>query len=166
MPIYEFYCPHCNVIFNFFSRTVNTTKIPKCPRCGKRRMQRLVSRFSSVRHRGEDGGEGEDLPVDEERLEQAVNVLEREAGSLNEEDPRQAARLMRRFADITGLKFSPKMEEAMRRMEAGEDPEAIEEELGDELESEEEPFIFPGEGGGATKRRRRPPQRDETLYDL
>ena len=26
MPIYEFYCPDCNTLFNFFSRTINTSK--------------------------------------------------------------------------------------------------------------------------------------------
>jgi len=130
-------------------------------------MRRMISRFSSLRSTssGEDSGE-EDLPLDESRLEQAVSALEKEAGSLDEEDPRQAARLMRRFADMTGLKFSEPMEEAMRRMEAGEDPEAIEEEMGDLLESEEEPFVFPGQEGGGRKRSRPPPRRDEKLYDL
>ena len=167
MPIYEFYCARCNTIFSFFSRTVNTAKIPRCPRCGGRRMRRMVSRFASVRSpcSGEDAGE-EDLPLDESRLEQAVSALEKEAGSLDEEDPRQAARLMRRFADMTGLRFSEPMEEAMRRMEAGENPEAIEEEMGDLLESEEEPFVFPGQEGGRRKPRRPPPRRDEKLYDL
>ena len=31
MPIYEFYCAKCNTIYNFFSRTANTDKIPTCP---------------------------------------------------------------------------------------------------------------------------------------
>ena len=33
MPIYEFYCRKCNTIYNFFSRSVNTEKIPFCPKC-------------------------------------------------------------------------------------------------------------------------------------
>jgi len=168
MPIYEFYCARCNMIFIFLSRTVNPRKVPRCPRCGNPRMRRMISRFSSIRARGE-GEEGgpDELPVDETRLERAVSALEKEASAVDEEDPRQAARLMRRFADATGLKFSPTMEEAMRRMEAGEDPEAIEEEMGELLESEEEPFVFPGEQGSrAPGGRRAPPARDEKLYDL
>ncbi|MCK4728291.1 MAG: zinc ribbon domain-containing protein, partial [Desulfobacterales bacterium] len=37
MPIYEFYCEDCNTIFNFFSRSVNTTKRPPCPRCKQKK---------------------------------------------------------------------------------------------------------------------------------
>jgi hypothetical protein len=57
------------------------------------------------------------------------------------------------------------MEEALRRMERGEDPEQVEAEMGDLLESED-PFVFnekKGRGGNAA---RRAPIRDETLYDL
>jgi hypothetical protein len=58
------------------------------------------------------------------------------------------------------------MQEAMRRMEAGEDPDKIEEEMGDLLEAEEPEF---GASGGSLRqwsRKLRPPQVDETLYDL
>ena len=50
-------------------------------------------------------------------------------------------------------------------MEAGEDPDAIEAELGDVLE-EEEPFALAEKKGSAGGRKRPPPKRDETLYDL
>ena len=55
------------------------------------------------------------------------------------------------------------MEEAIRRMEAGEDPERIEAEMGDIIE-QEEPFVFDGNKGPRPKRAE--PHRDETLYDL
>jgi hypothetical protein len=61
------------------------------------------------------------------------------------------------------------MEEAMRRMEAGEDPDRIEEEMGSLLEEEEPEFGEPeGSPGrlGSLRRRLRPPQVDETLYEL
>lgn len=57
------------------------------------------------------------------------------------------------------------MEEAIRRMEAGEDPDKIEEEMGDPLE--EEPGF--GESGRSLRqlsKRLKPPEVDETLYDL
>jgi hypothetical protein len=49
-------------------------------------------------------------------------------------------------------------------MEAGEDPDAIEAEMGDLLE-EDEPFLLPGKKG-AKSTRRPAPTKDETLYDL
>jgi hypothetical protein len=50
-------------------------------------------------------------------------------------------------------------------MEAGEDPDAIEAEMGDLLE-EEEPFLLPDKKEGAKRARRPAPRRDEKLYDL
>lgn len=87
----------------------------------------------------------------------------RMAGSLDEndaEDPRTMARMMRRIAEASGERLTPTMEEMFRRMEAGEDPEALEDELGPQLEAEmgEEGGE---EGGGAGE-----PSRDEGLYGL
>ncbi len=118
MPIYEFYCRDCNTIFSFFSRAVNTSKRPKCPRCRKRTLDRQVSRFAAVGRAGK-GGEEADLPVDETRMERAMESLAAEAEGMNEDDPRQAARLMRRMGDMTGMQFGAGMEEAIHRMEAG-----------------------------------------------
>ncbi len=42
-----------------------------------------------------------------------MNALVREADRMNKEDPRQAADLMRRMSDITGLKMGQSMEEAL-----------------------------------------------------
>jgi hypothetical protein len=50
-------------------------------------------------------------------------------------------------------------------MEAGEDPDAIEAEMGDLLE-DEEPFLLPDKKGAAKKSKRPAPMRDEKLYDL
>ncbi|MGQ9663587.1 MAG: FmdB family zinc ribbon protein [Kiritimatiellia bacterium] len=168
MPIYEFYCADCHTIFNFLSRTVNTTARPLCPRCGKRRLDRQVSLFGMIR-RGSRGEESEDLPIDEQKMEQAVSALADEAENINEDDPRQAANLMRKFTKMTGLKLSDSMEEALGRMEAGEDPDEIEEEMGDLLENEENPFVLGAEKRKRGRERRKPrgaPARDETLYEL
>ncbi|MCX7591991.1 MAG: zinc ribbon domain-containing protein [Kiritimatiellae bacterium] len=168
MPIYEFYCADCHTIFNFLSKTVNTTARPLCPRCGKRKLERQVSLFAMTRKTGE-GDEAGDLPVSEEKMEHAIEALASEAENINEDDPRQAATLMRKFTKMTGLGLSDTMEEALGRMEAGEDPEKIEEEMGDLMENDEEPFVF----GEQKKRRavratgfRGAPARDETLYEL
>ena len=106
----------------------------------------------------------EDLPIDESKMEKAMEILAREADGINEDDPRQAAKLMRKFTDATGASLGPSMEEALKRMEAGEDPDQIEAEMGDPIE-EEEPFMFEGKPKGM-KAKKAPPRRDETLYDL
>jgi putative FmdB family regulatory protein len=164
MPIYEFYCPDCNTIFSFFSQTVNTTKKPKCPHCKTRTLSRQVSIFA-VTGKVKENSEFDDLPIDESKMEKAMEALAGEADGISEDDPRQAANLMRKLSDMTGLKLGPGMQEALTRMEKGEDPEKIEAEMGDLLE-EEDPFEFPEKKGGAPKAHRTAPRRDETLYDL
>lgn len=162
MPIYEFYCKNCHMIFNFFSASINTETRPLCPKCEKIRLERQMSVFSTPRHRGEE----EDTPfpdIDESKMEQAMNLLASEAEAVDENDPRQAANLMRKFSDLTGLNLGPGMEEALRRMEAGEDPDQIEAEMGDLLE-EEDPFSFKEKVSRI--RAARPPKVDEKMYYL
>ena len=172
MPIYEFYCGGCNTIYNFLARRVDTTSLPVCPRCKRRKLRRQVSIFAATnRARGKDGadsaaGDGIDNmpPIDEIKMERAVEALAGEAERIDENDPRQAAGLMKKFSKMTGMEFGAGMQEAVRRMEDGEDPEAVEAEMGDAIEKEE-PFIMPG-GQSTAKVRRRPPARDTTLYEL
>ncbi|MBN1932597.1 MAG: zinc ribbon domain-containing protein [Desulfobacterales bacterium] len=164
MPIYEFYCKDCHTIFNFFSKTVNTTKNPNCPKCKHQTLSRQVSIFAVTGKAKEETG-GDDLPFDENKMEQAIQMVAGEAEKINEDDPRQAADLMRRLSDMTGLELGAGMNEALKRMEKGEDPEQIEAEMGDLLEKEE-PFLLPDKKGKAFKVKYKAPIKDETLYDL
>ena len=106
MPIYEFYCEDCNTIFNFFSKTINTTKKPKCPKCKTKKLSRQMSAFSFTGKAKEDS-DMDDLPFDETKMEKAMQMLAGEAENINEEDPRQAANLMRKLTDMTGLELGP-----------------------------------------------------------
>jgi len=163
MPIYEFYCHKCNTVYSFFSRTVNTEKIPNCPKCKRVKLKRQMSIFARVSGGKEEGAVDDMPPIDEAKMEKAMAMIAGEADKINEDDPRQAAMLMRKFSDATGLNLGPGMEEVLSRMERGEDPEKIEQEMGDLLEGED-PFIF---GAKAKKGSRKPaPRIDETLYDL
>ncbi|MEE9402348.1 MAG: zinc ribbon domain-containing protein [Desulfobacteria bacterium] len=162
MPIYEFYCEDCNTIFNFFSSSVNTTKRPLCPKCKQKKLKRQMSTFARLTGAKEEG-DLDDLPIDEAKMEKAMSLLAREAEGINEDDPRQAVNLMRKLSDAAGVGLGPGMEEALKRMEAGEDPEQIEAEMGDLLE-QEEPFVMEGKKGRRVKQRT--PYRDETLYEL
>ena len=169
MPIYEFYCARCHAIYSFLARTPGTKKRPACPRCNAPDLDRRASSFAVSRGRTDAAGVPGDLPdVDETRLERAMESLAGEAESLDEADPRGAARLMRRLYETAGLPLGSGMEEALRRMEAGEDPEAIEEEMGEILE--EDPLSGEAEQrearGPGPRRRLRPPRVAPELYEL
>ena len=179
MPIYEFYCGTCHRVFNFLSRSINTSARPACPKCGQPELSRRVSSFAISKGRKEApaataGPEG--MPdMDDPRMEKAMEALAGEAEGMNEDDPRQAARLMRKIFGATGMPIKGGMEEALRRMESGEDPEKIEQEMGDVFE--EDPFggdspLGPGgsEGSGSAARwalrRVLPPSVDPVLYEM
>ena len=168
MPIYEFYCPSCHTIYSFWSKRVETERVPPCPQGGRHCLSRQVSRFSVTS--GGEKGEGDemgDLPVDEAKLERAMTDLASQAEGLDEDDPRAAARLMRKLSESTGMEYGEAMQEALRRLEAGEDPDAVEEEMGGLLEGDEEPFSRAGmEKKGGRRQRQAPPVRDDTLYDM
>jgi putative FmdB family regulatory protein len=167
MPIYEFYCRQCHTIYNFFSRTVNTDTIPNCPRCQTVKLQRKVSLFAplSGTHDNPDEANDDLPPFDEAKMERAMGTLAREAEHLDEDNPRQAANLMRKLSDMTGLQMGSAMQEALSRMESGEDPEQIEAEMGDALENEE-PFLLGSKSGKSGTAPLSPPNVDDTLYEL
>lgn len=164
MPIYEFYCVDCHTIFSFFCRKVNTTGRPPCPKCGRKQLERQVSTFAMTGKAG--AGEGVDnMPFDEKKMESAMTTLASEAEHVNEDDPKQAAKLMRKFTNMSGLELTGGMEEALKRLESGENPEQIESELGNLMDSGEEPFVLPGKKGKG-RGRKSPPARDTKLYEM
>jgi hypothetical protein len=114
--------------------------------------------ISKNRSEGEQHG-GPD--IDESKLEQAMQMMAREAEGMDEDDPRQAAQMMKRLCSATGLELGPGMQEAMRRLEAGEDPDQVEAEMGDVLENDEL-FTMARKGGRIS----RPPETDDRIYDL
>ncbi len=163
MPIYEYYCDQCNVIFNFYSSRVNTTKIPSCPRCGKEELARQISTFATIGKSKDEGGDDQLGGLDESKMEHAFASLMREAERINEDDPKQMASLMRKFTSQTGIHLGDSMEEAISRMEAGEDPEQVEKDMGEVLN--EEDFSLESMKKGVLRQRSQPTH-DEKLYDL
>lgn len=161
MPVYEFYCERCNTIYKFFSKRVDTEKIPNCPTCKDIKLIRRPSLFAAVLRSKDDAT---DIPrIDESKMERVLSELTRDAEKIKEDDPRQAAYLMRRLTDATGLRMGAGMEEALSRLEKGEDPEKIEEEMGD-IFDEEEPFAFEEKQKRLAKKPT--PRIDEALYEL
>lgn len=161
MPIYEFYCQPCNTIFNFYAKRVDTVTRPACPRCGKPELTRQVSLFSAIGRAVEEDGQLDGL--DENKMENAIESLMRESQGLNEDDPKQMAGLMRKFSERTGINLGENMEEAIARMERGEDPQQIEQEMGDLFSDDD--FSFETMKKKALAKSKQPAH-DETLYDL
>lgn len=139
MPIYEFACPKCRRIFNFLSKRVNPDRQPVCPKCGHKKLARQISRFSATKGLREaapsDPATGEPTPdLDDPKVARAMAEMEREMEHLDENNPRHMARLIRKMKDIMPAGSMPKeMDIAIKRLEAGEDPEKIEADMGDVL---------------------------------
>ena len=183
MPIYEYYCPDNHRIYQFYAKTLAQGRsIPKCPDHPGYRMIKSISAFAVLKWTGKetagDGDQGEgsfDPPAgagDDPRTEAALAAMEGEFANVDENDPRAMGRMMRRMAEATGEKIDGEMEEVVRKLEEGTDPEALEEQLGGEMPGAgEAPGGGLGEGGAKQRlgdkplRLRGQPRRDPKLYD-
>lgn len=164
MPIYEFYCPDNHKIYSFYARSrEQAAKIPKCPDNPKFRMIKMVSGFSITHGSGgeksETEGEGNEPAIDERAMAGLMQEMESAMTGMDENnpDPKVLGRMMRKMAEAAGEKITGGMEEMIRKLEEGADPEKLEEEFGDVLENEE------SASGGY--RRKAAPIRDPKLYD-
>ena len=169
MPIYEFACPRCRKIFSFLSKRVNPSRKPACPKCGGKKMIKEVSRFAMIKGVEEPkagGGMEEDGPpmpdLDDPRIARAMGELERDMEHMDENNPKHMAHMMRKMKDLLPADAMPKeMEIAIKRLEQGEDPEKIEEDMGDVLGD----FMGDDEEGGMGGMGGMPYSRDAGLYD-
>ncbi len=166
MPIYEFACPKCRRIFNFLSKRINPDRVPVCPKCGNKKMTKQMSRFAMSKGLKEPaasaaGAAGEEPPMpdfDDPRVARAMNEMERDMEHLDENNPKHMAHMMRKMKDLMPPGMMPKeMDIAIKRLEAGEDPEKIEADMGDVL-GDLMGGPEGGPGGGAY-------QHDAGLYD-
>lgn len=172
MPIYEFYCPENNTIFSFLAKSMAyQNKTPRCPVDPSYSMKKRISGFAFIGK----AKDPEDMDpamdnMDEGKMERVMAELERDMAGFDEEnpDPRQMAHLMRKMSDLTGEKLPGEFEDMVKRLEAGEDPEKLEEEYGDLMEGDD--FDVGGEGAEARLRLLRRKilgsKRDPDLYDM
>jgi hypothetical protein len=192
MPIYEYYCPDNHTIYQFYAKTLaqgQTT--PRCPDNPKFRLRKLVSAFAVTRGGAkeepstpppgaEPAGEGPEDP----RMEAALGAMEREFSQVDENDPKAMARMLRRMSELSGEKIDGEMEEVVRKLEEGADPDSLEEQFGADEKAGagmDDPYgedmgMGPGAGPEATpadpkeprhrfRVRRTAPRRDPKLYD-
>lgn len=181
MPIYEFYCPQNHTVYQFYAKTLAQGKtVPRCPDNPRFKLQKMMSTFAVASGGRSDeaspgpaaaGAEPEDA-----RMEAAMGAMEQEFSSVDENDPWAMGRMMRRMAEMTGEKIDGEMEEVVRKLEEGADPESLEEQMGGGPEGDPngdgmEPGM-PGmkpkeqrEARARLKARRGPALRDPKLYD-
>ena len=162
MPIYEFYCPDNHRVYQFLARNPQLRgRMPLCPDNPAFRMEKQVSRFAVI-GRAREGEADPFAGLDEAGMESVMAGLAEEMDGMDESDPdpRRLGHCLRRLTDVMGDKVPPLLREAVRRLEAGEDPEKLE----TEFDSEGDDLLF-AEVKRLT-RQARAPERDPKLYDL
>jgi putative FmdB family regulatory protein len=109
VPIYEYHCNSCRKRVSLLVRSIASPPRPTCPKCGGRKMARLLSRFAVVRS-------------EESRLESLADPSK--LGDLDESDPKSVARWAKRMGkelgEDLGEDFDEMMEGAMDEGAAGE----------------------------------------------
>jgi putative FmdB family regulatory protein len=165
MPIYEFACPDCRKIFNFLSKRLQPAAPPTCPKCGGRKMVKQLSSFAMPRGVKEPSGapesEGGMPDMDDPRIASVMSEMERDMEHMDENNPRHMAHMMKKMKDLMPAGSVPKeFDVAIKRLEAGEDPEKIEADMGDVLGN-----FMGGEEGGASGGGRGGYTHDSGLYD-
>ena len=137
MPIYEYYCQDNHTIYQFYAKTLAQGKwVPKCPDNPKFKLRKLVSAFAVTTGGKSDepappqsGAEAGDSAEDA-RMEAAMGAMEKEFSGVDENDPKAMARMMRKMSEMTGEKIDGEMEEVVRKLEEGADPDSLEEQWG------------------------------------
>ncbi len=127
MPIYEYRCNDCNRKSSIFFRSIaeaDKGRELSCPRCGSPSLRRLFSRFAVVRGAASEGEE--------------IYDFDKMVAGLDEDDPKSMARWARRMGQEMGEDLGPEFDEAMGRIEAGEDPDSVLDEVDRGIASGEE----------------------------
>jgi putative FmdB family regulatory protein len=113
VPLYDFRCKDCQHTFTLAYASVEAMENadPRCPACGSGALSQLITGVSVI-------------ASEETRMDRMADPA-RFAG-LDEDDPRAMGQAMRQMADELGEDLGPEMNEAIGRLEAGEDPASVE----------------------------------------
>jgi len=124
MPVYEYFCPACQIKVGVrLSYAEYGVKKPVCPVCGGKNLKRLIGRVRIAKS-------------EDRRLEDMSDPSL--FGDVDENDPKSIGRALKKMGREMGEDLPPEFDEITARLEAGEDPEAIEKSMPE----------LGGEGGG------------------
>lgn len=116
MPSYEYRCLNCRRRFEIFlSYQAYGARKVTCPHCQSENVQRRIGRIRVAKS-------------EESRLESMADPASL-AGL--EDDPRALGRMMRQMSGELGEEMGPEFDEVVGRLEAGQSPDQIEQDLPD-----------------------------------
>ncbi len=167
MPIYEFYSPKNNTVYQFLARTLAyRDRVPACPDHPDYPLEKRVSRFAVIGRAKEESADDPFGGIDDDKMEGLMAEMEGEMSGMDDDnpDPRQLGRFMRKMTDLMGDKTPPELREIVKRLESGEDPEKLESEFGDLGEGGEGDALF--SQVKKIMRGARQPVRDPKLYEM
>jgi putative FmdB family regulatory protein len=116
MPTYQYRCLNCRKRFEvFMTYQEYETATVTCLHCQSQNVKRLIGRIRIAK-------------TEESRLE---SLADPSALAGLEEDPKAMAQMMRKMSGEMGEELGPEFDEVVDRLEAGQSPEQIEQELPD-----------------------------------
>lgn len=169
MPIFEFYSPDNNKLYQFLARhPSHSQQIPRCPDGDGLRMEKRLSRFAIIGKAKEDAADDPFASLNDQQMASLMADLERDMPDIDDPqaDPRQMGHFMSKLTDAMGSKAPPELREIAKRLASGENPDRLESEFGHLM----------GDGTSGEnllsqviqKLRSQPhePQRDPKLYEM
>jgi putative FmdB family regulatory protein len=115
MPVYEYFCRSCqNRIGVRLSYAEYGTMKPACPVCGGKDLRRVIGRVRIAKS-------------EDQRLDDMADPSY--FGDVDESDPKSMARALKKMGQAMGEDLPPEFNEVTERLEAGEDPESIEQSM-------------------------------------
>ncbi|BHH82949.1 FmdB family zinc ribbon protein [Desulforhopalus sp. 52FAK] len=111
MPIYEYFCTDCNVVFSFMSSKVAPSKIPDCPRCSSGAMIKQLSAFTTPANSSSGNG-----TFDEDRVESAFTHLLEKAEHVSEHNACEVGGLLESFTKECGYEYTGEMRDKLSNM--------------------------------------------------
>lgn len=117
MPGYDFRCRDCgkrSIIYQSYQEYGVDPVV--CPHCGSSQLRRVIGRVRIAKS-------------EDSRLEDLSDPGA--WGDLDEQDPRSMGKMMRKMSRELGEDMPPEFDEVVDRLEAGEDPEQIEQDMPD-----------------------------------